>query len=134
VLTYGSVVKELSGSVIATKSNRIELMAVLEGLSAITKPCPVTIVTDSQNVIGWLSRGWKRKDPAINTLCAAIEVLIKAKGLTVSFEKVKGHAGHPMNERADQLAREAIPEPEPRATDEYRSMRVWESRDPGERL
>jgi ribonuclease HI len=87
----------------------MELTAVLKALSVITVPCKVTIVTDSQNVIGWLSGGWKRKNLAVQRLCAQIEHVIKAKGLTVSYEKVKSHSGHEMNERADQLAKAAIP-------------------------
>jgi len=87
----------------------MELTAVLKALRVITVPCQVKVVTDSQNVIGWLSMGWKRNDLVCAGLCAEIEAVIKAKKLTVSYEKVKSHSGHPMNERADQLAKAAIP-------------------------
>jgi len=109
ILTCGEHRKELSGGEPDTTSNRMELTAVLKGLHALTKPCKVTIVTDSANVIGWLSLGWKRKNAQIAALCAEIERVIEAKGLTVEFQKVAGHAGHPLNERADQLAVAAIP-------------------------
>ena len=109
ILTCGEHQKELSGGEPETTNNRMELTAVLKGLHALTKPCKVTIVTDSANVIGWLSLGWKRKNAQIAALCAEIERVIEAKGLTVEFQKVAGHAGHPLNERADQLAVAAIP-------------------------
>jgi ribonuclease HI len=87
----------------------MELTAVLKGLEALTKPCQVTIVTDSQNVIGWLSMNWKRNDDAVIRLGAEIDLLIAHRNLTVSFEKVKSHSGHPMNELADRLAKAAVP-------------------------
>ena len=101
--------KEVSGGDSDTGINQMELTAVLKGLEALTKPCKVTVVTDSQNVIGWLSQGFKRNNPEVCRLCAQIEHVIKAKGLTVSYEKVKSHSGNEMNERADQLAKAAVP-------------------------
>lgn len=109
ILTCGGHVKELSGGLESTTNNRSELTAVLKGFHALKFPCKVTIVTDSANVIGWLSQGWKRKNLEVRKLCAEIDLVIAAKGLTVSFEKVRGHSGHPMNERADALAQAAIP-------------------------
>ena len=109
ILTCGEHQKEISGGEPETTNNRMELTAVLKGLHALTKPCQVTIVTDSQNVIGWLSMGWKRNKPEIRQLCAEIDLVVASKQLTISYEKVKGHSGHPMNERADQLAVAAIP-------------------------
>ena len=109
ILTCGEHRKELSDGEPETTNNRMELTAVLKGLHALTRPCQATIVTDSANVIGWLSQGWKRKNVQIAALCAEIERLIEAKGLTVEFQKVAGHTGHPLNERADQLAVAAIP-------------------------
>jgi ribonuclease HI len=103
------ITKEVSGGDPDTTINRMELTAVLEGLKAITKPCQVTIVTDSQNVIGWLSQNWKRNDDAVIRLGAEIDLLIAHKNLTVSFEKVKSHSGHEMNDLADHLAKAAIP-------------------------
>ena len=109
ILTCGEHQKELSGGLPDTTNNRAELTAVLMGLDAIRVPCQVTIVTDSANVIGWLSQGWKRKNAQIAALCVEIERVIEAKSLTVEFQKVAGHAGHPLNERADQSAVAAIP-------------------------
>jgi ribonuclease HI len=108
VLVCGEHRKEFSGSLDHTTSNRAELAAVLGGLHAIKKPVRVDIYTDSANVVGWLSLGWKRNDPEIRQYCAEIELVIASKGLTVTYHKVKGHNGHPLNERADQLAVAAI--------------------------
>jgi ribonuclease HI len=109
ILVHGEHVKELSGGLVATTNNRAELLAVLNGLQALKVPCAVEVVTDSQNVIGWLRLGWKRRDPEIRKLCAKIDKLIEEKAPTILFRKVKGHSGEPMNERADQLAQAAIP-------------------------
>ena len=108
ILTCGEHQKEISGGHPNTGINQMELTAVLKGLHALTKPCKVTVVTDSQNVIGWLSQGWKRKHQTVQLICAEIDLVVASKGLTVSYEKVKSHAGHPMNERVDQLAKAAI--------------------------
>ena len=111
VLTSRSHKKEISGGNPDTTNNQMELQAVLSAICTLRRPCcDVVIVTDSRNVIGWLSQGWKRKNPQIRALCDEIEAAIRTGCHEVSFEKVKGHAGHPMNERADQLAREAIPQ------------------------
>lgn len=108
VLTCRDATRELSGWVRDATNNRMELRAVLQGLDALTAPCRVTVVTDSRNVVGWLSEGWKRKNPVIAALCREIEDVTRQKGLTVTYEWVRGHSGHPLNERADQLATEAI--------------------------
>jgi len=111
VLTSGDHKNEISGGNPDTTSNRMELQAVLSAIYALRRPCcDVVIVTDSRNAIGWLSKGWKRKNPAIRALCQEIEAAIRTGCHEVSFEKVKGHSGHEFNERADQLAREAIPQ------------------------
>ena len=109
ILTCGEHQKEIYGGEADTGINQMELTAVLKGLEALKKPCHVIIVTDSQNVIGWLLMGWKRKDAGVRRLCAEIETVIEAKQLIVEYEKVKSHSGDPMNERADQLAVAAIP-------------------------
>ena len=111
VLTSRGHKKEISGGNPDTTNNQMELQAVLSAIYALRRPCcDVVIVTDSQNVIGWLSQGWKRKNPQIRALCEQIEAAIRTGCHEVSFEKVKGHSGHEFNERADQLAREAIPQ------------------------
>lgn len=114
VLTYGEKQREISAGFRLTTNNRMELMAAIVGLQTLRYKCDVTLYTDSQYVAesiiqGWAARwrtnGWRRnkKDKALNAdlwsqlldLCAKHEV---------NFEWVKGHAGHPENERCDELA------------------------------
>ena len=109
VLINGQHEKHLSGGVSDSTNNRMELHAVLEGIKALKKPCAVTITTDSQNVIGWLSLGWKRKVAEIALLCREIDQAIEAGGHQVAFCKVKGHGSDRLNELADALAVAAIP-------------------------
>jgi ribonuclease HI len=105
--------KALTGGEAQTTNNRMEMTAVLRGLSALKAPCAVTVHTDSRYVIdgmtkwifGWQKKGWVNaaKQPVMNAdlwrgLIAA------ARPHTVSWQWVKGHAGHPENERADALA------------------------------
>ena len=97
-----------------TTNNRMELMAVITGLEALTKPCEVEIISDSKYVTdafnqhwveGWLKRNWKNsnKEPVKNI--DLWKRLLKAKEPhKVTFTWVKGHAGHPENERCDKLA------------------------------
>ena len=107
---------EKAGAVWDTTNNRMELQAVIEGLRQLTRPTHVHIVTDSAYVMngvtqwmkGWKSRGWQRKTssglkPVKNVdLWQELDVLQATH--TVTFEKVKGHSGHPENERCDELA------------------------------
>ncbi|MDR9426847.1 MAG: ribonuclease HI [Salibaculum sp.] len=106
--------RELSGGEGGTTNNRMELMAATEALNALTKPSRVTIVTDSNYVKegitkwihGWKAKGWKtaQKKPVKNAaLWQALDAA--AARHDVTWEWVKGHAGHPENERADELAR-----------------------------
>ncbi|MDR1734271.1 MAG: ribonuclease HI [Oscillospiraceae bacterium] len=106
--------KELSGGETATTNNRMELTALLEGLCALTRPCEVDVYTDSQYVVNgiekgwalsWKKRGWVKSDktPALNPdLWEAI--LKECSKHTVRLHWVRGHAGHPENERCDALA------------------------------
>lgn len=116
VLRMGGVEKELSGGEPHTTNNRMELMAAIEGLNALKRPCRVTLSTDSRYVMdgltkwihGWLKNGWKTADkkPVKNAeLWQAL--LAAAKPHRVEWVWVKGHAGHPDNERADKLASDA---------------------------
>lgn len=114
ILRWRDHEKELSGADPHTTNNRMELMGVLEGLRALTRPARVAIVTDSAYVEkaftqGWLAKwqknGWKTsaKKPVENQdLWQAI--LAAAEPHQVRFERVKGHAGVHLNERADELA------------------------------
>lgn len=107
-------VRELSQGYVLTTNNRMELLAVIMGLEALKRPCKVTVYSDSQYVVnafnqhwieGWLKRGWKNsnKKPVKNK--DLWQRLLKAKEPhAVTFEWVKGHAGHPENERCDELA------------------------------
>lgn len=114
ILRFGEHVKELSGGEAHTTNNRMELMGVIAGLSALKEPCSVTLTTDSKYVVdsvtkgwvyGWKKRGWIKSDkkPALNPdLWEQLLGLLDKHNVT--FNWVKGHAGHPENERCDQLA------------------------------
>lgn len=106
--------RELSGGFRRTTNNRMELTAVLEGLAALKRPCRVRVVSDSQYVIraltlGWADRwsrnGWMRtrRDPVENADLWR-RMLDAMRPHRVAYEWVRGHAGHPENERADVLA------------------------------
>ena len=110
--------KELAGGEKATTNNRMEMMAVIQGLAALTKPSAVTLYTDSRYVLdgatkwikNWKKNGWKTADkkPVKNEdLWRLLEV--EAARHQVVWKWVRGHDGHPENERADALARGAIP-------------------------
>jgi ribonuclease HI len=108
-------IAEFSGSNPNTTNNRMELTAVKEAIRDAPKHVKLEIVTDSELVIGWLSRGFKRNEPAIAALCAEIDALRAGRGFAldnraggVSFTYVRGHQGDKFNERADKLANEAI--------------------------
>ena len=114
VMQYGKHRTELSGGFRKTTNNRMELLAVIEGLQALNRPCEVTIFSDSKYIVdavnkGWARRwqanGWKRnkRERALNPdLWARLLKLLDAH--EVSLQWVKGHAGNPGNERADALA------------------------------
>ena len=117
ILEYAGKEKELSGAEAETTNNRMELMAAIVALETLKRPCAVRLVTDSTYVRdgvtkwihGWKKNGWKTaaKKPVKNEdLWRRLDEA--ARRHDVTWEWVKGHAGHPENERADQLAREAI--------------------------
>ena len=109
--------KELSGGEDKTTNNRMELMAAIVGLEALKKPCEVELYSDSQYLIkafnehwidGWIKKGWTRgkKEPVKNV--DLWKRLLEAKEPhNVTFIWVKGHDGHPQNERCDELATSA---------------------------
>jgi ribonuclease HI len=84
-----------------TTNNRMELTALREGLRALEAPSAVTVVTDSEYLRGTLALGWKRR--ANHDLLTELDALLRVHAVT--FEVVRGHAGHPDNERADKAAR-----------------------------
>lgn len=106
--------RELSQGYELTTNNRMELLAAIVGLEALKRPCSVTLYSDSQYVVnafnqhwveGWLKRGWKnaKKEPVKNADLWK-RLLAAKEPHDVKFVWVKGHAGHPENERCDQLA------------------------------
>lgn len=114
ILDYKGTRRELSDGEPQTTNNRMELSAVIAALSALTEPCEVTLTSDSKYVVdavgkgwvyGWEKRGWKKSDnsPALNSDLweKLLPLLSKHK---VTFVWIKGHAGHPENERCDELA------------------------------
>ena len=114
ILRYNGVEKELSGGEANTTNNRMELSAVIFALEALKEPCEVELYSDSQYVCNaltlgwankWRSQGWMRnkKEPALNPeLWEKLLVLCDKHQVNVNW--VKGHAGHPENERCDRLA------------------------------
>ncbi|MEA4813008.1 MAG: ribonuclease HI [Anaerolineaceae bacterium] len=117
ILLFGEKRKEISGGEKETTNNRMELMAAIEALKILKKPCKVQFHTDSSYLMqgasewlpGWKARGWRRKEgPLLNAdLWQVLEPELNKH--QISWQWVKGHAGNPLNERADELARNAIP-------------------------
>jgi ribonuclease HI len=120
LLRFGSAEKELFGGEAATTNNKMELTAVIRALEALKGPSRVRVYTDSQYVQkgikewihGWKRNGWKTaaKEPVKNKeLWIELDELRKKH--EIEWHWVKGHAGHPENERADALANKGIPPP-----------------------
>ncbi len=114
VLVYGTREKEISGGEAHTTNNRMELRAVIAALAALKEPCEVTLTSDSRYVVeavnngwaaAWRANGWRKSDrsQALNTDLWE-ELLALLERHDVRFVWVKGHAGHPFNERCDRLA------------------------------
>lgn len=118
VLRYGGREKELSGGEADTTNNRMELTACIAALSALKEPCKVSLTTDSQYVFNgitkgwaasWKKNGWRKADkkPALNS--DLWEELLRLSSIhDVTIHWIKGHAGHPENERCDRLAVAAV--------------------------
>ncbi len=117
LLRWGDRVKELSGFDPETTNNRMELLGAIRGLEALKRPCRVRLTTDSQYVKkgitewihNWVKKGWKnsqKKDVANRDLWERLLELTRIH--QVEWCWVRGHAGHPENERCDELARAAI--------------------------
>lgn len=120
ILRWRGQEKELFGAELETTNNRMELLAVIQALNSLKRPCQVKVFTDSQYVqkgmtewlAGWKQRGWRtaNKAPVKNAdLWQALEHAA-TRHTAVQWKWVKGHAGHPENERADALANRAISE------------------------
>ena len=117
ILTYGDKCREISGGEALTTNNRMELMAAIKGLEALRRKVPVRVHTDSTYlkdgitrwIHDWKARGWRTSDkkPVKNVdLWQRLEALLERHD--VEWKWVRGHAGHPMNERADALARRGM--------------------------
>jgi ribonuclease HI len=117
ILEFDGVEKEISGGAPDTTNNRMELTAAIEALSALKRPCTVELHTDSeylrngitQWINGWKRNGWKTRErkPVKNAdLWQALDALVQTH--KVEWHWVRGHAGHDINERADELARKGM--------------------------
>ena len=117
VLKYGSAVKELSAGYRYTTNNRMELLGAIAALEALKRPCQVVLATDSRYVVDGISEGWAEKwrangwrrgkrGQALNPDLWE-RLLVIASRHEVAFSWVRGHSGHPENERCDQLANHA---------------------------
>lgn len=119
LLRYQHTEKELYGGELETTNNRMELLAAIRGLQALKRPCQVTVTSDSMYLLkgisewmpNWIRRGWKT---AANTPVKNVDLwqLLAAAQYPhrVEWQWIKGHAGHPENERADRLANRGIDE------------------------
>lgn len=119
LLRYGENVKELFGGEENTTNNRMELMAAIVALETLNRPCEIVVTTDSQYVRqgitewleGWKKRGWKNsaKKPVKNAdLWQRLDAATQPH--KIEWKWVKGHSGHPENEKADQLANKGVEE------------------------
>ena len=119
LLVFNGIEKELRGAEEQTTNNRMELTAAIKGLEALTRPCRVVLTTDSQYVKNgitewmpeWKQRGWKtanKKQVKNVDLWQRLDAVVSLHD--ISWEWVKGHSGHPENDRVDQLANLAIDE------------------------
>jgi ribonuclease HI len=119
ILRSGDTEKELSGAEWETTNNRMEMTAAIRGLEALKRPCDVVVTTDSQYLVkgmtewlaGWIRKGWvnSKKEPVLNRdLWERLQELSKVH--RIQWAWIRGHNGHPENERCDALARGAIEE------------------------
>lgn len=114
--------KEISAGFKRTTNNRMELLAAIVGLEALNRPCKVKLYSDSQYLVkafndhwidSWIKKGWKRgKNEPVKNVDLWKRLLESHSKHEVEFIWVKGHAGHPMNERCDVLATTAADQPE----------------------
>ena len=117
ILKYGKETKEISGCEFVTTNNRMEMMAIIEALRQMKRPCRIKVITDSDYVVkgmtkwmpGWIKRNWltAQKKPVLNRDLWE-ELLNLSRTHQIEWEWIKGHNGHPENERCDQLAKDAL--------------------------
>jgi len=117
ILRYGAAEKEMSGGENPTTNNRMEMMAAIVALESLKRPCKVALYTDSQYlkdgatkfIHGWKQRGWKTADKKpVKNIDLWLRLDAALKPHQVDWHWVRGHAGHPENERADELARGGV--------------------------
>jgi ribonuclease HI len=119
LLKSGGTEKELFGGEENTTNNRMEMMAVIQALEALKRPCKVNLYLDSKYVLqgitewihGWKARGWRTasKEPVKNMeLWQRLDAIVSTGGHEIDWRWVKGHAGDPGNERADALANQGV--------------------------
>jgi ribonuclease HI len=120
VLEYKQHTKEVSGGFSTTTNNRMELLAAIEGLKQLNEPCSVTLTTDSQYVKqginqwihNWRKNGWRTSNKkAVKNADLWQQLDEQVKRHQIDWRWVKGHSGHPQNERCDELARKAANRP-----------------------
>ena len=114
VLVYKGIEKELCGGEPSTTNNRMELTAVIKALQALKEGCEITLTSDSKYVIdaltngwaeGWRANNWKKADKSTALNPDLWEILLdEVKRHQITYVWVKGHAGHPYNERCDEMA------------------------------
>jgi ribonuclease HI len=117
ILQSGKHERNVSGGEEQTTNNRMELRAALEALRALTQPCRVTLYTDSEYLKkgitewmpGWKRRNWRRKGGQLANVDLWMKLDEEISRHEINWRWVKGHAGHPLNERVDRLAKQAIP-------------------------
>lgn len=117
VVRYGKHVRELAQGFNRTTNNRMEILAAVAGLEILKEPCQVTVYSDSRYLVdaqtkgwvdGWKKRDWIKKDKkAVKNVDLWKRLEAAAEGHDIRWEWVKGHAGHDMNERCDELATQA---------------------------
>ena len=122
LMRYGSHEKVLYGGEAYTTNNRMELMAAIQGLEALKRPCRVRLTTDSrylkEGITEWLPawqrRGWRTADGRpVKNVDLWQRLVMVASQHEIEWCWIKGHAGHPENERADELANRGIEQPLP---------------------
>lgn len=122
ILRYRGTERELVGGEAMTTNNRMEMTAAIKGLEALNRPCRVRLYTDSQYLrdgvmqwlAGWKARGWRTADKKpVKNIDLWQRLDAAAARHRIEWVWVRGHAGHPENERADALARAAVPQPGP---------------------
>lgn len=116
ILRSGKTVKELSGGDPATTNNRMELIGAISALESLVRPCRVVLTSDSQYLVkgmnewlaGWVKKGWRTANGPVLNQDLWERLLTLSQKHQIEWKWVRGHNGHPENERCDQLAREAI--------------------------